>query len=222
MQQTYAPENRPGKKRTLLIAAIAVLLCALAWYFLYFTKTPAYSLELIRTALQKHDTAAFQKHVDLDAILPRAYDDLIAATLKDDPRIKDNPFAAGIAAMFKQPLVAALKEGILLYIETGSPDKPEGQAPSGGNSPKIKIESKTLAEKTGLKNATLKGIAYTKKDGKTATLGLTIYHPDLKETTVLDLKMRELDDGTWQAIEISNLQTYLAEIKKAQKAAGGK
>lgn len=53
------------------------------------------------------------------------------------------------------------------------------------------------------------------KDGKVAVVGLKIYEPSLNDDFVLDLKMRELDDGTWQLVEASNLKEYFTTLRKA-------
>ena len=45
---------------------IVAVLAAGAFYFGYWVKTPQYTLNLIANAVVNHDTAAFEKHVDLD------------------------------------------------------------------------------------------------------------------------------------------------------------
>ena len=79
-----------SKKKIIIAALVAIVAIALGWYFLYFTKTPVYSLNLAREAVEKHDVNAFKKHVDVDSIIGSGYDDVVAMQL-EDPEIKDNP-----------------------------------------------------------------------------------------------------------------------------------
>lgn len=51
------------------VVAIAVLGGA-GWYWWYYTKTPAYSLGIIKDSIQKHDVNKFKQHVDLDSFCP--------------------------------------------------------------------------------------------------------------------------------------------------------
>ena len=53
------------KLRYLLLFAVIAIAATVVWYFAYLVKTPQYSLGLIGTAVQKHDFAAFEKHVDM-------------------------------------------------------------------------------------------------------------------------------------------------------------
>ena len=52
-----------SKKKIIIAVLVAIVAIALGWYFLYFTKTPVYSLNLAREAVEKHDVNAFKKHV---------------------------------------------------------------------------------------------------------------------------------------------------------------
>ena len=79
-----------SKKKLFIAALVAVVAIVVGWYFLYFTKTPVYSLNLAREAVEKHDVNAFKKHVDVDSIIGSGYDDVVAMQL-EDPEIKDNP-----------------------------------------------------------------------------------------------------------------------------------
>ena len=89
-----------SKKKIIIAALVAIVAIALGWYFLYFTKTPVYSLNLAREAVEKHDVNAFKKHVDVDSIIGSGYDDVVAMQL-EDPEIKDNPLKGLAEVMFQ-------------------------------------------------------------------------------------------------------------------------
>ena len=89
-----------SKKKIIIAVLVAIVAIALGWYFLYFTKTPVYSLNLAREAVEKHDVNAFKKHVDVDSIIGSGYDDVVAMQL-EDPEIKDNPLKGLAEVMFQ-------------------------------------------------------------------------------------------------------------------------
>ena len=68
------------KLRYLLLFAVIAIAATVVWYFAYWVKTPQYSLGLIGTAVQKHDFAAFEKHVDMETLYSSAYDDVVVAS----------------------------------------------------------------------------------------------------------------------------------------------
>lgn len=70
---------------------------------------------------------------------------------------------------------------------------------------------------TGSGKAEFKGVAYTNKDGKIATVGLDMFYPKLNSTTVLEVKMREMD-GYWQIAEISNLASFMKKLEELETA----
>ncbi|WP_373325682.1 hypothetical protein [Sporomusa paucivorans] len=212
-QVTTPPKS---KKLMAIIVCISIIVCGALWYFLYYVKTPGYTLNIIRESIEKHDIAKFNKHVDLDSTLSRGYDDLMAAMLESDKSIQqeEKAFIGGFIQIFKTPIVSALKDGITRFVETGKWDDKQ----TNEKDAQQKINPDKIADNSGLKNSSFKGIAYTKKDGKTATVGLNIFEKDTNKDYVLDIKMRELDDGTWQVAEISNLKEYFTAIEKEKVA----
>lgn len=62
---------------------------------------------------------------------------------------------------------------------------------------------------------TFKGIKSTEKDGKVAVVTLQIHDAQADSDFDIKLNMRELDDGTWQVVEISNLVEFKEALDKA-------
>lgn len=216
---TQINENsKPKYNRKLLSISVLLIIIfgGLAWYFLYFIKTPSYSLNLIKDSVERHDVAKFNKHVDLDSVLSRGYDDLMAVMIETDKSITPEAmtFVNGFVKMFKSPVVSGLKDGLTRFVETGNWEDNQEADVAKGNQPKI--DPNKLTDKSGLKNSSFKGVAYTKKDGKIATVGLKIFDKEANQEFILDVKMRELDDGTWQLAEISNFKEYILAIEKVK------
>lgn len=205
-----------GKLIAGLVIAAAIAGGA-SWYFLYFTKTPAYALSQIRASIEERDLAKFNRYVDLNGVLTRSYDDLIGAFIDSDQTItpEAKQFVGGFAQMFKAPIVAAFKEAVERYVETGQ-WQAEDETGRDANSPKINPEQ--IADQSGVKNAAFKNIAYVNIEGKTAAVGVTLLEKELNQEFIIEFLMRRLDDGTWQIAEISNMKAFVAAVKEAESA----
>lgn len=207
--QDVASKLTTNKKKIVLTAVAAVIVIALLGYW-YWTKTPQYSLKLMQESVAKHDLAAFNKYVDIDSVTSRAIDQLLELKLNDPKDVQDDTtknFAAGLIKILKPQLVAVAKEEIKTFVEKGTTELPDNH-----NNPKMKE-----LLNTGSGKAEFKGVAYTNKDGKIATVGIDMFYPKLNSTTLLEVKMREMD-GYWQIAEISNLASFVKKLEELETA----
>ena len=197
--------------RNVGIAVIIIALLASCWYFFYWKKTPEYSLGIIRESIQAHDVVTFEKHVDMDALLTRAFDDVVGASLEEDESIGDfsKSFAKGFAQVIKQPLVMSMKDAIKQFVEKGTVDEVAKETPK---QEKQQFSPKELSKKTGASSSEYRGIAYSKKDGNIAVVGIKTYDKQIDKELIIELKMNALEDGTWRVSEISNLKEYMSKL----------
>lgn len=94
--------NNTIVKKAVLV--LALILCAAGgWYFLYWSRTPAYAAGEIQQALKKKDLPLFKERVDMDRVYGSAVDDT-AAYLASDGRV-DHALAASILKMLKKQAV---------------------------------------------------------------------------------------------------------------------
>ena len=216
------PKKR-SRKSFYLAGVVALLVAGLAGYFFYWQKTPEYSIGLIKEAVQKRDLVAFQKRVDIDSLYSRAFDDLVSDQMNTNKEMDQGmkAIAMGFAQLLKPAVVNTLKDATKRYVETGSIETTDKKnaAQSSGQADKMppQLSTNELNKQAGVANSDFRGISYTKKDGKTAIIGLKIFEKQIGQEFVIDLKMRELDDGTWQIAEFSNLPEYLRKIETARK-----
>lgn len=208
------------KKLYALIAVLVVVCGGMAWYFMYYTKTPTYSLNLIRESFQTHDVQTFRQHVDLDRALSRLVDDYMDVEMKDSPELKDNPFkglAEGFVTMMKPTVVTSLKDRVIRLVENGPTEDGQQKPQAAGNS-----ADKNIAKVENDINAnTLQfhGIVYEKKDGKVATVGIKATDAQLFDDFTFDIKMNELNDGKWQFVEVANAKEYFIRLANDKKIA---
>lgn len=202
-----------SKKKLFIAALVAVVAIVLGWYFLYFTKTPVYSLNLAREAVEKHDVNAFKKHVDMDSIIGSSYDDVVAMQL-EDPEIKNSPFRDLAEVMFQglKPKIVPILSNEIYSAIAKQPENSEQNA-------REKQAADEMKEKTGVKDLEFKSIGSATVDGNSAVVPVTFNSKELNQDVTFNLAMRKLDDGTWQAVKINNFKEFLALVEQHEKQA---
>lgn len=205
-----------SKKKIIIAVLVAIVAIALGWYFLYFTKTPVYSLNLAREAVEKHDVNAFKKHVDMDAIIGSGYDDLVAIEM-EDPSIKNNPFKELAEVMFQglKPKIVPILSNEIYSAIAKQPENTEQNA-------KEKQAADEMKEKMGIKDLEFKSIGSATVDGNSAVVPITFNSKELNQDVTFELAMKKLDDGTWQAIKINNFKEFLTLVEQHEKQSKGK
>lgn len=208
--------NNNNKSRLYIIAGIVVLaIIGLLFYFLYWVKTPAYSLNLIREAIEKHDLVKFEKHVDTESLYNRAFDEVVQKNLTNSG-YENNQLVMGLVGMLKKTAVDELINQTKKYVETGDFEIPgQKAAPAKTNQPDGKDVANNLNKNAGISYIQFKGVENTQKDGKIAVVTTKVYDKRVDKDFVVKLKMRELEDGEWKVVEAANLTEYLEEREKA-------
>ena len=202
-----------SKKKLFIAALVAVVAIVLGWYFLYFTKTPVYSLNLAREAVEKHDVNAFKKHVDMDSIIGSSYDDVVVMQL-EDPEIKNSPFKDLAEVMFQ-----GLKPKIVPILSNEIYNAIAKQPESSDQNAREKQAADEMKEKTGVKDLEFKSIGSATVDGNSAVVPVTFNSKELNQDVTFNLAMKKLDDGTWQAVKINNIKEFLILVEQHEKQA---
>ncbi len=202
-----------SKKKLFIAALVAVVAIILGWYFLYFTKTPVYSLNLAREAVEKHDVNAFKKHVDMDSIIGSGYDDVVSMQL-EDPEIKNSPFKDLAEVMFQglKPKIVPILSNEIYNAIAKQPESSEQNA-------REKQAADEMKEKTGVKDLEFKSIGSATVDGNSAVVPVTFNSKELNQDVIFNLAMKKLDDGTWQAVKINNFKEFLELVEQHEKQA---
>lgn len=205
---------------------------AVAFYFMYYIKTPTYSVNAIQKAIQSGDVEAVQARVDLDGLLQKCSMDISELLYKDDSmqaKLTDGSF---------QQLC---KDEFLSYVKDGKwPEEKEI------------TEESSFQAKIGFKTMTIRSVEYVYKDppsmegeeiredgsmldivrvpvlnqlnfmkkavatdgSDTATAAIRIYEPNFGDTYLLRVKLRRLEDGNWQLYEVENYKEFVNELIK--------
>ncbi len=224
---------------------VTLLVLGVAFFFLYVVKTPHYSLYQIHKAVQGHDTALFQRHVDLDSVYGNGLDDLIASGMKREKTIGMDPFVAGIMKLVKPAVLQAMKDATLESIQkekTGSGKKENGQAVQannglstnnangqpGKNDQSVKKKNKwenqipllkKLKERLDVSNLKIEDASVTRKGDKVAELDVLLHDIKLDKNFNANMRMEQMNNGEWQIKEITNFVGLLAEVEAAARKA---
>lgn len=199
-------QNKGGKLKLCIGVLVLLLVAALAFYFGYWQKSPQYSLQIIRTSVEKHDLATFEQHVDVNNLTNKVIDDMVASTIA--PEDAQNPLLQSMLVMVKNAAMPAFMSQVRTYVQTGKfnpvVEKDDGQ----------EIAAAT-AQRTGLTTMVFKSIEQTKNKGDTAIITCLLRDRQLNQDFHLQLQMDKLADGTWKLVAIANLPEFLAAHDKA-------
>jgi hypothetical protein len=188
--------NSSLMKKIILILAL-LLACAAGWYFLYWSKTPAYAAAEIQQALKKKDLQLFKERVDLDKVYSSAVDDT-ASYLASDGR-PEHALAASLLKMLKKQAVDEMvRQTEIRFTENGEKD-------ASGRAGKI------MSASLGSAALSLTDVLDVKeKDGK-ALVNVKVHDKKLDKDFTWQVLMEKDVNGNWTAVKIVNLKDYLKE-----------
>lgn len=202
------------KLKYLLLFAVIAIAAAVAWYFAYWVKTPQYSLGLIGSAVQKHDFAAFEKHVDTETLYSSAYDDVVVASFGNE-RLS-SPILAALVQNIKGVAVPILIDQTRQYVNGGTMEEAD---PSDADSSMLQNNGtdivNNLKNKTGVNSMQYQGVEKIQKNGSIAVVTIKVFDSELGKHFLVELAMQQLADDTWQITKINNLKTLINERDQA-------
>lgn len=183
-------------KKIILILAL-LLACAAGWYFLYWSKTPAYAAAEIQQALKKKDLQLFKERVDLDKVYSSAVDDT-ASYLASDGR-PEHALAASLLKMLKKQAVDEMVRQTEIRFTESSEKDASGRA------------GKIMSASLGSAALSLTDVLDVKeKDGK-ALVNVKVHDKKLDKDFTWQVLMEKDVNGNWTAVKIVNLKDYLKE-----------
>jgi len=202
--------SRPKSKKIVASCAIITLLLGGVLYWRW-VRSPQYSIWQVIKAFEQHDFHTFEKYVDIEGFSSRLIDQVLEQTSSRSPESTDawsklgEALAGGIFKMAKPKFITMMKEQVRYYVEKGNFET----AKQGKEDQDTPVNIKDVLNRAKTK---FKGVEYTKKDGKIALVGLRIFYPEYKSSTIIDVKMRDLGDY-WQVAELSNLNNFLETME---------
>ena len=84
-----ARRRRRRNERLFIMFLIVTILTGAFLYFAVYIKTPEYAMREMIEAYRAGDAVTFRRHIDLNSITPKAYDDLTSDLFKYDTNLSD-------------------------------------------------------------------------------------------------------------------------------------
>lgn len=188
--------NSSLMKKIILIPAL-LLACAAGWYFLYWSKTPAYAAAEIQQALKKKDLQLFKERVDLDKVYSSAVDDT-ASYLASDGR-PEHALAASLLKMLKKQAVDEMVRQTEIRFTENSEKDASGRA------------GKIMSASLGSAALSLTDVLDVKEQDGKALVNVKVHDKKLDKDFTWQVLMEKDVNGNWTAIKIVNLKDYLKE-----------
>jgi len=207
------------KTKLIVLTLAAMLLAGGGIAYWHWTCTPTYSLRQIQRAIETHDVAKFEKHVDIQGVSSRLIDDMMSKVLQDTQpqsgaEAFGTAFGLGLIQLMKPRLVEAIREQAIRFVEQGSSGI-ASSITSQNESGEVSLQS--ISNKIGAGEDNFEGITYVKEQGKIALVGLGFRNVKLDADLILELKMRDMG-GYWQLAEFANFVDLLQEINTLETA----
>lgn len=188
--------NSSLMKKIILILAL-LLASAAGWYFLYWSKTPAYAAAEIQQALKKKDLQLFKERVDLDKVYSSAVDDTASYLASDGS--PEHALAASLLKMLKKQAVDEMVRQTEIRFTENSEKDASGRA------------GKIMSASLGSAALSLTDVLDVKeKDGK-ALVNVKVHDKKLDKDFTWQVLMEKDVNGNWTAVKIVNLKDYLKE-----------
>ncbi len=175
----------------IFIALIIIIAGAYGYYHFVFTRTPEYSVNIIRTAVKNHDAETFNKHVDIDSIV----NDWIDKEVEKDASVKNDPLASALVPVTKNILAGSIKNAVTAAIADTQANSSKTDAATSSPIDNVTADKGDLS---------LKDVSSVKNADDTAEITLVVENAAKKTSATIKLKASRLTDGTWKIIALEN------------------
>lgn len=210
-----------SKKIIFFMVIILGLLAGAAYYFLFFIKTPAYSIYQAYDASKNHNLEKFEEYVDIETVYGNAYDQIVEKTTSKNPAldkifggVKDSVVAKLSDQARKS--IAGNKKSASTDVQVNSGKKKTNILDILNVGEDIKDAQKKYMERyLNFKYMRFKDISTTEKtDGSTIVTG-KFHDIQVDKDFYLKLKLVPKDNGQWKVIQIVNALEIVLERDKA-------
>lgn len=215
--------------KKILIAVVVLLALVVGWFFMFFTKTPLYSLGMAGYAYYKKDYPMFERYVDVPTITVNGYDDLAPIYLPRHTAVAKRKAATVISGAIGS--VFGAQAGLVVGRTLGAKVandvvdstvanlEPEiKQKLVDGVSAKLKTFFTELNEKdkaNAMKEEapgklSLKGIKEESNLNGVAVMNVTLGNLR-NEVLPIKLRMLQKQDKEWKVIKVDNLNEVITK-----------
>lgn len=208
-----------NKKLIALAVAVVLIICSIGGY-MYYKRTPAYSLQLIQDSVKEHNWEQFNRHVDTKSLADSAFDDIIEISLAEDTTMdaQTKALASNFAKLLKPTLTSLIESSVKEYVETGEfKDFDDNKDNDKKNKHAKTNPAENILKETKAEKLKFTGIKSTDKDDSGAIVAMGLHDESLNADYELKIRMIQLEDGTWKMNKIENLKDFYNATQEAEK-----
>ena len=120
--------RRRERERLFALGMLLLIFGAIFFYFAVYTKTPEYAMQEMITAYKAGDANTFRRHVDLNSVTLKAYDDLTSDLFKYDTQLSDRERSLfeNFYVLIRRQMCNGAVKVINTYLDTGEWTLPGG------------------------------------------------------------------------------------------------
>ena len=209
-QMVMQRRNRRQREIFFFALAFAAIVGFSIWYWAFYVRTPEYALFNAIEAANQNDAERFQKFVDLDELINRAYDDLTVDFFAYDESLRqqDRELFEKFYVLIKPQLVNGVKETILNKINGNDYTSPQGINILKGR--QLGVDYDLFIERSLLNNTEFVEVQNLERGTNFAIAKLSVRerYTDTPFTVAVVLEK----DDSWRVAYINNYRNYLDTI----------
>ena len=186
-------EARRRRRRRERIFVLILFLLALSGIFLYhsiYTKTPEYAMREMVEAYRAGDAETFRRHVDLNSITLKAYDDLTSDLFKYDTNLSDRERSLfeNFYVLIRRQMCQGAVKVINKYIDTRQWTLP-GEILKGRQ---LGIDYDLLLDRSLIRHTSLIELEEVEHHGEEATASFSVVEEYSQVPFVLKVTLKDL------------------------------
>lgn len=186
-----AARRRRRQRERLFV--LFILVTAMTFAFLYFsvyTKTPEYAMREMVTAYKDGDAKTFRRHIDLNSITLKAYDDLTSDLFKYDTRLteRERSLFENFYVLIRRQMCNGAVKVINTYLDTNEWTLP-GEILKGRQ---LGVDYDLLLDRSLIRHTSLIDLEDVEHLGEEATATFSIVEDYTQTPFVLKVTLKDL------------------------------
>ena len=187
--------RRRQRERLFVLGIFVAILVGVFLYFSVYTKTPEYAMREMVTAYKENDMKTFRRHLDLNSITARAYDDLTGDLFKYDTQLSDRERSLfeNFYVLIRRQMTSGAVKVINTYLDTKEWTLP-GEILKGRQ---LGIDFDLLLDRSLIRHTALVDLENVEHHGEEATASFKIVEEYTQIPFVLKVTLKDLANESY-------------------------
>ena len=191
-----ARRRRRKIERGFVIFLLVMFVSSVIWYFVSYTKTPAYSMRETIQAFHENDVANYRNSLELPLITARAYDDLTVDLFKYDDQLseRERSLFENFYVLIRTQMCQGAIKVINKKFDSGEWTLPEEMLKGR----QLGIDFDLLLERSLIRHTTIIDIDNVIHNGNTATADVKVMEDYSQIPFTLKVTLQNFSNTSWQ------------------------